>query len=397
MFRNLASNIGLKITAFLMAVLIWIYVTEIKGPEMEKQFYLQIQTRNLAENLVVTTELPSVTISLKGSKTLIEKIKSDDLTAYVDLLGKKEGKYQMIINITKPESANLISIEPELMIVDMQAVTEKLLPIVIKYKGQTGVGIVLGEPRINPEKLAVSGPSESIQKLKEALVEIDREKFKEGVSKLSLPYIITDDQGKPLTKQDVARQKISSRYDAIEVEIESSVRKDLKTVGIRPKTTGSLPTDRILNSIDINPKNVTISGPSNILAKIDAIYTKPFNLNGLSASTEQMIELELPAGLSAEVTFVRISINIEPLSKKTIKVYVDAYPDSVKHSFVSERLISVIFQGPSSVIAQMTTAQARVNLANLSPGEHKVPVEISGMPEGVTIQSTPTVTVRIEP
>jgi YbbR domain-containing protein len=397
MFRNLGANIGLKITAFLMAVLIWIYVTEIKGPEMEKQFYLQIQTRNLAEKFVVTTELPSVTISIKGSKTLIEKIKSDDLTAYVDLLGKKEGKYQMIVNITKPESANLISIEPELMIVDMQAVTEKQIPIVIKYKGQTGVGVVMGEPRINPEKLTVSGPSDSIQKLKEALIEIDRAKFNEGVSKLNLPYILTNDQGKALSAQDIARQKISSRYDAVEVEIESSIRKDLKTVGIRPKTTGSLPTDKFLNSININPKNVTISGPSNILAKIDTIYTKPFNLNGLSVTTEQMVELELPDGLTAETSFVKISINIEPLSKKTIKVFVEVYPDSSRYSFVSERTISVIFQGPSSVISQMITAQARVNLANLTPGEHKVIVEISGMPEGITIQSTPTVIVRIEP
>lgn len=397
MFRNLGANIGLKITAFLLAVLIWIYVTQIKGPEMEKQFYLQIQTRNISENLAVTTELPSVTISLKGSKSLIEKIKSDDLSAYVDLLGKKEGKYQMIISITKPESANLLSIEPELAIIDLQQVVEKQLPITIKYKGQSGVGIVMGEPRINPEKLVVSGPSESLQKLKEVLVEIDRDKFKEGISKLSLSYIIMDNQGKPLTQKDLAKQKITSRYDAIEVEIESNVRTDIKTVGIRPKTTGSLPTDRILNTINISPKNVTISGPSNVLAKIDAIYTKSFNLNGLSASTEQMVELELPGGVTADVEFVRLSINIEPLSTKTIKLFVESYPSSVKHSFVSERVIYVVFQGPSSVIAQMSTAQARINLSGLSIGDHRVAVEITGMPEGVTIQSTPTVVVRIEP
>lgn len=397
MFRNLGANIGLKITAFLLAVLIWIYVTQIKGPEMEKQFYLQIQTRNISENLAVTTELPSVTISLKGSKSLIEKIKSDDLSAYVDLLGKKEGKYQMIISITKPESANLLSIEPELAIIDLQQVVEKQLLITIKYKGQSGVGIVMGEPRINPEKLAVSGPSESLQKLKEVLVEIDRDKFKEGVSKLSLPYIITDNQGKSLTQKDLVRQKISSRYDAIEVEIESNIRTDIKTVGIRPKTTGSLPTDRILNTINISPKNVTISGPSNILAKIEAIYTKPFNLNGLSASTEQMVELELPGGVTADLEFVRLSINIEPLSSKTIKLFVESYPSSVKHSFVSERVIYVVFQGPSSIITQMSTAQARINLTGLSAGDHRVTVEITGMPEGVTIQSTPTVVVKIEP
>lgn len=397
MFRNLGANIGLKITAFLLAVLIWIYVTQIKGPEMEKQFYLQIQTRNISENLAVTTELPSVTISLKGSKSLIEKIKSDDLSAYVDLLGKKEGKYQMIISITKPESANLLSIEPELAIIDLQQVVEKQLPITIKYKGQSGVGIVMGEPRINPEKLVVSGPSESLQKLKEVLVEIDRDKFKEGVSKLSLPYIITDNQGKSLTQKDLVRQKISSRYDAIEVEIESNIRTDIKTVGIRPKTTGSLPTDRILNTINISPKNVTISGPSNILAKIEAIYTKPFNLNGLSASTEQMVELELPGGVTADLEFVRLSINIEPLSSKSIKLFVESYPSSVKHSFVSERVIYVVFQGPSSIITQMSTAQARINLTGLSAGDHRVTVEITGMPEGVTIQSTPTVVVKIEP
>ena len=136
MFRDITSNLGLKITALLIAVAIWLYVSQSQGPEVTKSFIVPVQTRNLPENIANTTTLPNVTVTLRGSKILLEKIREENVNAYVDFLDKKQGKDQVFVKVDFPQTVRLVDIDPNAVSVDLQKLQEKELPIVVTYYGQ---------------------------------------------------------------------------------------------------------------------------------------------------------------------------------------------------------------------------------------------------------------------
>jgi len=107
-----------------------------------------------------------------------------------------------------------------------------------------------------------------------------------------------------------------------------------------------------------------------------------------------MVPLSIPPDVSADASEIRITIKIEPLSRKKLNLYVDVKPTDKQYEII-DRIIEVTFQGPSSIITTLTTASATVDVSGLPQGEQNVKVQISGLPDGVTVLQTPTVKVKI--
>jgi len=220
-----------------------------------------VQTRNLPENIANTTTLPGVTVTLRGSKILLEKIREENINAYVDFLDKKQGKDQVFVKVDFPQTVRLVDIDPNVVSVDLQKLQEKELPIVVTYYGQAPAGITLGEAQTDPKRLIIYGPSQGLSNIKEAHVKLNRALVKEGPNRFSMPYDLVDNNGKPIKKSALEEMKIRPKFDTISVEIKSSSKQDIKTVGVIANTTGTLPTDRVITEIDWAPKSITISGP----------------------------------------------------------------------------------------------------------------------------------------
>ena len=394
MFRDITSNLGLKITALLIAVAIWLYVSQSQGPEVTKSFIVPVQTRNLPENIANTTTLPNVTVTLRGSKILLEKIREENINAYVDFLDKKQGKDQVFVKVDFPQTVRLVDMDPNVVSVDLQKLQEKELPIVVTYYGQAPAGITLGEAQTDPKRLIIYGPSQGLSNIKEVHVKVNRALVKEGSNRFSMSYDLVDNNGKPVKKSTLEEMKIRPKFDTISVEIKSSSKQDIKTVGVIANTTGTLPTDRVITEIDWAPKSITISGPYATISKIESIYTEPYNLNGILSTTSVMVPLSIPLDVSADASEVRVTIKIEPLSRKKLNLYVDVKPTDKQYEVI-DRIIEVTFQGPSSIIATLTTASATIDVSGLPQGEQNVKVQISGLPDGITVLQTPTVKVKI--
>ncbi len=395
MLRDLTANLGLKITALLLAVLIWFYVSLNQGPEVVREFTsIKLTARNVSENVVITNELPSIRVTLRGSKVLMDKIEKENIIAYIDLLDKKPSKDQVYVKIDAPQTVTVISTDPELVPVDLQNLAAKEVPIYINYSGQAPAGIALDVPTINPSRLPITGPEQNIAKIKEARVTVNRADAKEGQFSLNLPYDLIDESGQAISKTKLSSLKIRSSYETLTVDFEGISRQQVKTVGIRARTTGNLPSDRVINSIDVLPKSVMISGSYEVLSKIDAIYTLAFNLNGVAASIDQMIDLDVPKGVSADVSYARIIVNIEPIGTKNIRAYVDVVSGGKDYE-INPSIVIIKIQGPSSLLSSLTLVLVSIDISSLPKGEHTLQVMVKGLPDGVTVVQTPTVRVKI--
>jgi len=105
--EKLFSNLGWKIVAILLALVLWFHIATEKT--YEKVFLTKIDTIGLYKNLEIEKIEPlSTRVSVIGSgKQLLQIMFSGGVTAYIDLAGiTRPGRYEFNLNLS-----NLYDIE----------------------------------------------------------------------------------------------------------------------------------------------------------------------------------------------------------------------------------------------------------------------------------------------
>jgi YbbR domain-containing protein len=398
MLKGLTSNLGQKITAVLMAMLLWLYVYTLQGPEVVNTFYAKVSIRNLPENTKVTSVLGNAKIILKGSKKFMDEITPESVKAYIDLLGRKPGTFQTDIKLDFPESVLLSSVDPDVVTVTLQQISTKELPIIWKFTNQSQLSVVVKNPVFTPQRLTISGPETEVQKIAKALVIIDMGLIKEGGSRLKLPYTLIDNSEVSHTLDQIEGFGVTSSFTTLDVEIQVDRPVRSRTIAVQAKTTGNLPTNMILTSLEVEPKNVNIQGDFETLNKIGRfISTLPVNLNGIVVDTTMTVGLNLPKGITSDVKTVKVTIRVEELQKKKIIINIDNIdnPDGLEYELARQE-IEVDIEGPNSVVKDTHRGTGSVSLKGLAPGKYTLPVKIEGLPSEVTVLGNLTVEVTIK-
>ena len=175
--RRLTDNWGLKVLAFLIAMMSWIIVVNIDDPVMKKTFYdipVSVVHEEVLANgsqpktyeIVDNTETVKVVVSAK--RKVLSKIKETDIVAVADMkeltlntqipidvvINGYEGKYDSVTALPR----NLqIKLEDE---------ETRRFPIVPTTKGTVRDGYALGEISAQPEKVSFRGPKTIIDSIK---------------------------------------------------------------------------------------------------------------------------------------------------------------------------------------------------------------------------------------
>ena len=97
----LKRNLGYKVLALGVAVVIWFYANEGQNPRITKDIKVALEFRKVAPDCVVTDGPRSVKVSLQGARTHVESVAAepDAVTAYVSLQGKASGRRTLPVNV----------------------------------------------------------------------------------------------------------------------------------------------------------------------------------------------------------------------------------------------------------------------------------------------------------
>lgn len=397
MFKGLTSNLGQKITAILIAMLLWLYVYTLQGPEVVNTFNMKISIRNLPENTKVTSVLGSAKLVLRGSKKFMDEITPESIKAYIDLLGKKSGSFQAQVKFDFPDSVVSIQQDPETVTVVLQQIAIKELPIAWKFVNQSELSVIAKNPVFNPQRLTISGPESEIQKFTKAQVTIDMRQVKEGGFRLKLPYELVDNSGIAYGISEAELLGVSSSFSTIDVEMQVDRPVRSRTIAVQAVTAGNLPSDMFLASLEIEPKNINIQGDFETLNKIGRfINTLSVNLNGIVVNTDLTVGLDLPRGVTSDTKTIKVTLKVERLERKIISVSIDKIenPDNIEFE-TFDTTVQITIDGPASVVDNVFLASGSVNLKGLTKGRHLVSVKITGLPSEVTIFRNASIEVNI--
>lgn len=179
------KNLGLKIVAVLLSVVLWIFVTS-RG-QSEISLDVPLEFRNIPAGLeMVNHSSKTVNLNIKGQERLIKNVKAAEVRVSVDLSKAKKGEGVYYIGrkeINLPRGLSVTNINPSSVKITTEETiskTVKVLPVIV---GEPEKGYFVKSVDVVPQYVVIEGVRSEVIKVGNVKTEpIDISAFKESFS-----------------------------------------------------------------------------------------------------------------------------------------------------------------------------------------------------------------------
>jgi len=410
LLKKIARELPTFLTAFVLAVTIWIMAVNSTDP-VDKRTYPQgipIEIVGKDPELVITNDIPSqVTVSLSAPTSLWETLIDNPelIHASIDLRDLAEGTYDLDVDVEiSARPVKVETIGPSSIEVVMEPLYSKYLPITLVQPSQPAVGYEAGEATMSSEFATVSGPSSLMAEVAEVRAILDVSQANQDIDR-NITLAAYDENG-------VVVENVSIDPQQVHVTMPITQRGGYRNVTVKAIVTGQVASGYRLTNITVSPLTVTVySADPQIVNDLPGyVETQPLNINGAGKDISESLPLNLPAGVSVvgEST-IKISVTVSAIqgsitiNNQTIEL-VGLNPEY--SILISPEIVDVILSGPLPLLDDLKASDVRVilDLTDLVPGTYqlnpRVEVDIpeilveSILPESieVTISIPPTAT-----
>ncbi len=192
----LLRNLGLKILALGIALLVWFVLSAQRRERIsERSYRIALSVVNIPERTIIASSVPpAVDVRVRGPFTALRQVDPDKIEAVIDLQGATRGErlYRLApedINVA-PE-IEVIAISPADVRIVLDAVAEKVLPIAPNLTGTPAPGWEVGDVSIEPRAARIVGPSAVLGKM--TSVSTDPVSLSERSATFSTPATVVAD------------------------------------------------------------------------------------------------------------------------------------------------------------------------------------------------------------
>jgi len=215
------KNIGKKIIAIAIAIVIW-FVVSIES-NVEKNISIDVNYENLPAGLVITNVPPEkINLVVRGTRSLLSSLSPRSFIFTLDLSHISKGLSKFDIRtdqISPPKGIQVRGISPAEIKVDVDDLARKEVKVKpIIRPPETGFEIV-GEPEVTPEKAIISGPKSIVSKIKDISTDTVSTKGERSDFTIEVPLKTTDQ----LVKID-GNKTVRVSVDIMETTLEKEFR-----------------------------------------------------------------------------------------------------------------------------------------------------------------------------
>lgn len=287
--RLLTHNWPAKVLSLLAALLVWFVVSA--GQQRAGTFPggIPLLIQNVPDGLVAIADVTDVQVTLLADRVLWQRFTADQFTASVNLAGRESGVVDLAVTMTTElPGVEITRVDPERVLVRLEPITEKVVPVSVRIDGQAADGFAPGEAVAEPGSVTARGPESQLDQLDAAtaLLTLTGER-RETTGATKVQALVAG--------QTLEQVTISPETVAVRVPITRTG--NVKTVGVAVTTTGALPSGFVITSLQVKPSVVTITGETSAVATASAISTEAIDLVDVRQTTEVTVPLVLPAGL----------------------------------------------------------------------------------------------------
>ncbi len=168
MRKLLLENIGMKIAAVILAVILWFFVTSRGQSEVSMEIPLEL--KNIPKGLESIKQVTkSISVSIKGQERLLKNIKPSAVRAYVDLSKARKGKGTYYISkddVKLPSTMTVTNISPSSVWIVLEETVIKTVPVSPVIVGSPEKGFIVSSVEVNPKEVTIEGVRSEVNRIK---------------------------------------------------------------------------------------------------------------------------------------------------------------------------------------------------------------------------------------
>mgnify|MGYP001087936804 FL=1 len=385
-FRWLAKNIGRLLTAFVLAVIVWVSAVVASDPNQENVLARPVPVEIIGQNtgLQIMNEVPTeVTLTLNAPSSVWTELNSDPqaVRAWIDLSSLDAGEHTVAVQIQiNPRLVRQVRQDPEEVTIQLENIITKVLPITVQVRGTPPTGYKPQETLVDPVEATAVGPESAVNRVNELRVTLDISGLSDTVSRAITPTAV-DAEGRTVSG-------VTINPGSVTVTQPITLLGGYRYVIVRAISTGQVANGYRLTNIFVSPVGVVAfsADPQLVNSLPGYIETEPLDLTDRDNDFEALISLALPSGVS-----------VVGDSKVLVQVSIAAIETSLAVSFPVE--VIGLTPGLTAAVAPMTVDVILSGpvpiLDDLEPGDVRVVVDLTGYEIGI-YQLTPVVEILPE-
>jgi YbbR domain-containing protein len=305
----LTEDWRLKLLALGLAILMLGAVAFAQNPPTTKTLKRQISYKPSA-TLVAINPPPSVSVTVTGLSDAIENVTADNLFATVDLSHASAGQ-AVKLNVTVTTTANVTIQPPPPIVVHMDTIQEKDLPV--QVVAHPAPGWVVTKTSSIPDTVHFTGPASWAQNLV-AFVNYASPVQSTTNTQLNQLIQLQNNNGalnlEPCTTVPCANLDVQTATITIEAQTGSS-SSTVPLVAAAPSRPP--PADYEVTGVTISPLTVIITGDPTTLGKIQRIILPAVDLSSYTSTAQFRVNIPFPDGVNpvGSVTTATITYTIQ--------------------------------------------------------------------------------------
>ncbi|MBC5824634.1 MAG: hypothetical protein GIW99_07090 [Candidatus Eremiobacteraeota bacterium] len=173
---SIKHNFGLKLTAALVAVLLWFtfnFLSVAQG-SYNKTLELPLGVHQVGSGLVAAAKLKTVSVELSGPRSRLDALTPASLDSFIDCGGKGAGTYLLPITVVGPDADKIKVIRPPHSLVVIDRYAYRAVPVVAR---QSNGGPL--QAAVDPKSVTIAGAQTAVAQVLAAEVTVPaRDAFK---------------------------------------------------------------------------------------------------------------------------------------------------------------------------------------------------------------------------
>ena len=163
----LLRNLGTKLLALAIAVLIWfVFSAQRRERISERSYRIPLSVVNVPARAIIASPVPNaVDVRLRGPFTALRQLDPDRLEAVIDLTDTPHGERTHRLapeDVNVPEGIEVIAIAPTEVRIVLDETAEKTLSIAANVTGKPAAGYEVADVQVEPRSARVIGPASAL-------------------------------------------------------------------------------------------------------------------------------------------------------------------------------------------------------------------------------------------
>lgn len=393
---SVVRNWPLAIFSLVLSFAIWFLVEDVENPRIEatvpgeEQAAIPVEVVNVPSGLIVG-EVEPIRVFVEAREEDIDELRAADFNAVVDAsqVGAGDVRSLPVTVTTERREVRVIRPEPRTVEVSVVATVSRELPVTVVITGELPSGFRQGLEAVDPPFVEITGREELVDSVDEIQATVSIAGL-QNTQTFNVELVPRTSDGSRVTVT------LSRNRARVTVPVEEALL--TRQIAVLGGATGTPARGYTVTDVAVSPSPIEVTGPREIVESLSAFVVEDADVSGAIAQVIERRDLELPAGVSANVETVFITVAIDPQIGSRVLRVVPVFSDTPQGLelaagvyFVEVRLAGL---EPDLARLGLDDVIARVSLAGAPPRFSRHQPEVS-VPEGIEVVSVAPLWVQL--